>query len=121
MRKEHDSFYDSAKWKRVRARILRRDAYSDQLSKRYSLIPLEASMVHHIFPREQFPEWQYESWNLISLNDKTHRKLHDKTNNKLTEQGYELLLRTSRANHIDLDSIQERLDAICPHRNMWKK
>lgn len=88
-------FYWSAKWLRVRDSALRRDRYYDMESKRYG-ITRQAEIVHHIFPREEFPEYQYELWNLISLSRKTHNEMHDRDTDELTEKGVDLLRRTCR-------------------------
>ena len=90
------------RWERLREFILARDQYLDQEAKRYGK-RMEANHVHHIFPREFFPEWQYEPWNLISLSQKTHNEMHDRETHKLTEKGWQLLVRTARRNGIELD------------------
>lgn len=99
---KHDSFYDSAKWKQIRKSVLVRDKYQDQILKQYSLIPKEANLVHHIFPREFFPEFQYEKWNLISISLETHNKLHDRNGGFLTQKGLNLLKKTARKNGVFL-------------------
>lgn len=67
----------------------------DQERKRYGKF-VSGNIVHHIFPRESFPEYQYELWNLITLSLKTHNEMHDRNTNKLTKKGMELLVRTAR-------------------------
>ena len=57
-------------------------------------------MVHHIFPRDEFPEYTWEPWNLISLSQEQHNTLHDRTTGQLTPAGVELLKRTARRNGI---------------------
>ena len=89
-----NSFYYTAKWKRLRASILRRDGYQCQLSKRYGKT-VPAEVVHHIFPREQYPQYQWAPWNLISISKEEHNSLHDRVTDKLTEKGMELLKRTA--------------------------
>lgn len=97
------------RWERLREFILARDQYLDQEAKRYGK-RMEANHVHHIFPREFFPEWQYEPWNLISLSLKTHNEMHDRETHKLTEKGWQLLVRTARRNGLELDpSLKERI------------
>lgn len=93
-------FYKSKRWQHLRALILKRDKYQCQLSKRYGKI-LQADMVHHIFPREQFPEYQWEPWNLISLSNEMHNKLHDRVTNNLTADGIKLLIKTAKAQGIE--------------------
>jgi len=91
--------YKSAKWKRKRARILRRDRYMCQLSRRYGKI-VEAQTVHHIFPADDYPEYQWADWNLISISNEMHNRLHDRNTGALTKMGRELLDRTARKNGI---------------------
>lgn len=89
------------RWEQKRAAILRRDGYVDQLAKRYGRT-IQATTVHHIFPRDQFPEYQWENWNLISVSAETHDKLHYRRTQELTELGMDLLTRTARKNNINL-------------------
>lgn len=89
------------RWEQKRAAILRRDGYVDQLAKRYGRT-IQATTVHHIFPRDQFPEYQWENWNLISVSAETHDKLHYRRTQELTEMGMDLLTRTARKNNINL-------------------
>ena len=97
------------RWKRLRESVLKRDRYLDQVALRYGK-RIEANTVHHIFPREFFPEYTYASWNLISVSHKTHNTLHDRDTHKLTAKGFELLQRTARRNNIELPSgIQDLL------------
>lgn len=89
-------------WTHKREVILRRDGYIDQVAKRYGRIE-EADTVHHIFPREFYPEYEWENWNLISVSKKTHNELHDRESHELTEKGKELMRRTARKRGIQLD------------------
>jgi len=89
----NDEWYRSPKWRRLRASVLRRDSYMDQYAKRFGLA-LPAEVVHHIFPKDDYPEYAYEPWNLISLSRKTHNEMHDRDTDELTEKGRELLRRT---------------------------
>ena len=101
--KSRDVFYSSKKWKEKRAHILRRDGYQDQLEKRAGRT-IPATMVHHILPREQFPEYAFSDWNLISLSDESHRELHTIYGN-LSEAGERLKQETARANGIKLSTV----------------
>ena len=94
-------FYNSKKWLRLRASVLRRDGYMCQLSKRYGKMK-EATTVHHIFPRDEFPQYEMEAWNLISLTTEMHNKLHDRTTNQLTAEGIALLKRTARRYNVNV-------------------
>ena len=93
MQYSQDSWYQNPKWRALRAKILRRDCYMDQELRRFGLAR-EAEVVHHIFPRKEFPEYEYEPWNLISLSKATHKEMHDSENDDLTEKGRDLLRRT---------------------------
>lgn len=95
--------YKEPRWVELRKRILKRDRYIDQYQKRYGKFK-NADIVHHIFPVEDFPEYQYCEWNLISISKSTHNMLHDRESNKLTDIGKELLVRTARRNRIDIPS-----------------
>lgn len=92
---KNTEWYESPKWRRVRQSVLRRDKYFDMELKRYG-VPRAAEVVHHIFPREEFPQYEYELWNLISLSRKTHNEMHDRDTDELTEKGMDLLRRTCR-------------------------
>lgn len=93
--KQTDRFYTSESWRRKRQKILRRDKYICQLSKRYGKIR-QADTVHHIFPRYDFPEYALADWNLISLCSSEHDKLHDRGGRKLSAAGLDLLRKTAR-------------------------
>lgn len=98
-----DQELNSKRWIRLRGFILARDQYLDQIEKRYGR-RVEADTVHHIFPREWFPEYTFSEWNLISVSRDTHNRLHDRTTHKLTDEGWKLLERTSRKRGMDIDS-----------------
>lgn len=106
--KETDPFYKSHRWQKKRALILRRDGYKCQQAKRYGK-SVQANTVHHVFPREFFPEYQWESWNLISLSDKEHNALHDRNTGTLTARGIELMERIGRRYNIDTTAAKERM------------
>ena len=94
-------FYDSKKWIEKKSRILRRDGYMCQISKRYGkMIPAE--LVHHIYPLDEFPEYALADWNLISVSWKVHNALHDRQTNGLSEEGRQLLERIARRNNIEV-------------------
>jgi 5-methylcytosine-specific restriction endonuclease McrA len=99
--KEVDPFYRSTRWKKLREKILKRDNYQCQLSRRYGKL-VQANTVHHIFPREKYPQYEYMPWNLISLCNKEHNKIHDRNTDDLTEYGKELLRRTALNNNIEV-------------------
>lgn len=101
-----DGFYKSKRWKSKRAAILRRDGYMCQLSKRYGK-RIPANTVHHIFPRDKFPEYSLANWNLISVSHEMHNELHDRGTGELTSKGRELLARTARKNNISIEEEEE--------------
>ena len=87
--KKTNPFYKSAKWKKKREAILRRDGHLCKLSKRYGKT-IQADTVHHIYPREQYPEYAFSDWNLISVCNKMHNLLHNRNDNSLTSEGERL-------------------------------
>lgn len=95
--------YKEHRWVELRRYILKRDEYLDQYWKRYGKFK-NAEIVHHIFPVEDFPEYQYCTWNLISLARSTHNMMHDRDTDELTDIGMELLERTARRNKITVPS-----------------
>lgn len=93
--------YESKRWERLRAAVLNRDEYMCRLSRRYGKKE-QAEMVHHIFPADEFPEYRWEPWNLISLSNKMHNSLHYRRTQELTAAGKELLRRTARQQGIEV-------------------
>lgn len=96
-----DEFYNSDKWQRARKAVLRRDGYQDQYEKRFGRMR-QAELVHHIFPREKYPEYELELWNLISLSKRSHNLMHDRNTDELTPVGIELLQRIAKKNNIPI-------------------
>ena len=109
-------FYKSGKWIETREYVLRRDGYKCQLSKRYGK-NREAEVVHHIFPRREFPEYAFSDWNLISLTRREHNRLHDRDTDELTEAGAELLRRTARKNNIKIPDKYLKTNSKPPKSN----
>jgi 5-methylcytosine-specific restriction endonuclease McrA len=68
-------FYQSEKWRRKRAAILRRDGYMCQECKRYGRAR-QAVHVHHIVHLEDAPELAFADENLVSLCLACHNKKH---------------------------------------------
>ena len=96
---ESDPFLNSRAWKEKRRRILARDGYMCQYSKRYGK-KIEGNIVHHIFPRAEYPEYRLASWNLITVCAAAHNRLESESG--LTDEGVELLRRTARKNGIPI-------------------
>ena len=94
-KKKPDSFYKSTRWIKMRNAVLSRDKYMCSECWRYGR-RAEAEAVHHIFPREEFPEYEWCRWNLTALCKKCHDAMHDRTTNALTDRGVELLKRTAK-------------------------
>nr|DAW41133.1 MAG TPA: NinG recombination protein [Caudoviricetes sp.] len=67
--------YKSARWRRKRAAILRRDGYLCQMCKRYGR-RVQATTVHHIQHADEHPELGFTDSNLISVCERCHNKLH---------------------------------------------
>lgn len=78
--------YKSTTWKSKRQFILKRDDYICQESKRYGRI-VPANHVHHIYPVENYPELRFINWNLISLSQIEHNRMHDRVTNEITGKG----------------------------------
>lgn len=50
----------------------------------------EAKVVHHIYPAEEYPEYAWCDWNLISVSQANHNRLENRTTGELTDLGLEL-------------------------------
>lgn len=89
------NIYETTRWKRKREHILKRDRYVCQHYKKYGK-RIDADTVHHIYPLEEYPEYSFCDWNLISLSNKAHNMMHDRKTRKLTEQGEALKRKVKR-------------------------
>lgn len=87
--------YFGNKWKHLAAKAMRRDGYMCQLSKRYGKA-VPAEVVHHIYPVDEYPEYAYCLWNLISLSRAAHNKVHDHNNVELTDLGRMLMRKVEK-------------------------
>lgn len=85
--------YYGGRWKKKRKKILRMDGYICQVAKRYGRTE-EATVVHHIYPADKYPEYAWCDWNLISVSLATHNKLENRETGELTKMGMELQRRT---------------------------
>ena len=79
--KKADPFYKSRAWRTLRREALQRDGYlcQDCLAAKAAgemIRPRAATVVHHIKPRELYPELAMDLDNLISLCDACHNKRH---------------------------------------------
>lgn len=80
---------------------MRRDGYMCQHFKRYGRF-IPAVLVHHVFPREEYPDFEWADWNLIALSFEAHNKMHDRITDDLTEEGVRLLWRTAKKYNIEI-------------------
>lgn len=87
--------YKSKRWKKLRERILKRDNYTCQVSKRYGKM-VQANTVHHILPASQYPEYQWCDWNLVSLSQSAHNRMHVRDTDQLTDEGKQLQKRVKQ-------------------------
>ena len=85
--------YRTPRWTRLRERILRRDGYMSREALRYGR-HVEADTVHHIWPAEEYPEFAWEPWNLLSITQDEHRSFHN-ADGSLTDLGERWRRRTS--------------------------
>lgn len=92
---QSDEFIWSEQWRRKANSILRRDGYIDQYILKTTGRMIEANLVHHILPRDEFPQYAMEDWNLISLNKRTHSRIIHTIKGKLTNEGRKLMMETA--------------------------
>jgi 5-methylcytosine-specific restriction endonuclease McrA len=76
-----DPYYQSKKHKAWRAKVLRRDNYQCQECKRYGILR-EGTIAHHVKPREDYPELQYDVANGRTLCAKHHNIEHPEKGTK---------------------------------------
>ena len=74
------------RWRALRRQALRRDGYQCREAARYGKA-VRAEVVHHIWPAEEYPEYAYSLWNLLSLSTGSHDQMHDRMTKKLTPLG----------------------------------
>lgn len=81
--------YYTAKWKKKRRKILRMDNYTCQVNRRYGKTE-PATVVHHIYPAEKYPQYAWCDWNLISVSAEMHNRLENRKTGELTRLGKQL-------------------------------
>ena len=64
-------------------------------------------MVHHAIPRETFPELQYEPWNLVSLCNACHERMHRRSDDELSPTGIDLAKRALQKAGRDLGYLRD--------------
>ena len=70
------------------------------MSKRYGK-NVQAQMVHHALPVEDYPQYAMALWNLVPMTNEWHCKMHDRNTNQLTEEGQRLAKRIAQQNGVD--------------------
>lgn len=85
--------YQGGRWKKKRLHILRLDGYKCQIDRAYGRTT-EASVVHHIYPADDYPEYEWCDWNLISVSAANHNRLENRKTGELTAFGRKLMERT---------------------------
>lgn len=86
--------HNTKRWKRKSLQIRRVDKYMDMVALRFWNKRIEGTMVHHIYPVDEYPEYAFCDWNLITVSAETHNKLENRTTGELTALGMELQRRT---------------------------
>lgn len=112
--------YNSKRWEKKRAHILKRDKYLDQVQLRRG-VRIEANLVHHILPAEDWPEYRWEDWNLVAINDRTHRELHEPYTKALTPAGWELAQEVADAHGIRLTTVTLVIGLPGSGKSTWIK
>ena len=82
------SFYGNNKWIVKRKKILKRDGYECQNCRRYYKTK-EAKVVHHIYFYDDYAELGLMNWNLVSLCNGCHNKMHNRVTDEATRLGKE--------------------------------
>ena len=100
---QHDEFIWSEQWRRKAGQILRRDNYMDQWILKTTGRMVQAEVVHHCLPREDFPQYAMADWNLIALSRHTHNWVIHTMKGKLTNEGKKLMYETAFRNDIKLN------------------
>lgn len=86
--------YKTKRWAATRQRVLVRDRYQCRECSRYGLA-VQASVVHHAYPAEDYPELAWTEWNLVSLCPACHNAMHDRDTGALTDKGKALRRRVT--------------------------
>ena len=79
--KQADPFYSGRAWRKVRQQALNRDGgmcveCMAEFMRCQSVRPRQATVVHHVIPREERPDLALDLNNLKSLCDDHHAKAH---------------------------------------------
>lgn len=83
-----NEFYHTYRWHMLRDKILRRDKFLCVECVRYGK-HTQATTVHHVKERDDYPELRYDASNLESLCAACHNKKHpEKGKNQEKSHGY---------------------------------
>lgn len=104
--KTADPFYKSTRWEHLREKVMRRDGYRCRECIRFGKFK-QGEMVHHAVPREDFPELQWEPWNLVTLCNQCHDRMHLRVSNELSKAGIDLATRILRSEGKDIGYLRE--------------
>ena len=85
--------YRGSRWEHLRDAAFRRDKYRCRECARFGRRS-PAERAHHAWPAEEYPEYQWALWNLVSLCRGCHDMMHDRQTRQLTERGRYWLRRT---------------------------
>lgn len=84
--KYSNPFYKTKRWRRKREVVLKKHDYLCAESKQYGNT-VQAELIHHIYPLEEYPELAYEEWNLLPLTNAIHNTFHDRENDEVVGRG----------------------------------
>lgn len=116
-----EKFVHSKAWKQKRQNILRRDGYIDQYALATNGQTREGNIVHHILPKEKFPQYALADWNLITVSTYTHiAVLHTKTGS-LTKAGEALMYETAAKNGIPLKRVTMVIGLPGSGKSTWTR
>ena len=96
--------YKGKRWQAKRKHILLRDKWTDQYLLRQG-VKREANLVHHILPAQEYPDYQWKDWNLISISETTHKHLHEKYTGRLSPEGWQLAQEVADLHGIKLTTL----------------
>ena len=76
--------YHGSRWKKKRKYILHLDGFKCQIDKMYGKTT-DAEIVHHIYPADEYPEYAWCNWNLISVSKANHNRLENRKTGRCDE------------------------------------
>lgn len=112
--------YDTKRWKHLREVILRRDGYMDQMELRAGR-RVPAQTVHHIFPVDMYPQYQWCSWNLISITNENHELMHNRIKGTLSNIGKRLMMEKAQERGIPLSMMTLVIGLAGSGKTTWVK